>query len=83
MNNTEEILGKLQEIVRFELDNDNIVLQENSLASDIEDWDSIANIQIIGAIEEYYSINFNALDIQNWKNIGELCQSIQTLLNKN
>ena len=75
-----EILAKVQEIVQIELDNQNLVIDYDTLTSEIEDWDSISIIQILGALEDYYSITFNTLDIQNWKNIGALCQSIQNLI---
>lgn len=75
-----KILAKVQEIVRIELDNQNLVIDYDTLTSEIEDWDSISIIQILGALEDYYSITFNTLDIQNWKNIGALCQSIQNLI---
>jgi acyl carrier protein len=75
-----EILSKVQEIVRTELDNQDLVLDVDTLTSEIEDWDSISIIQILGALEVHYSITFDTLDIQNWKNIGALCQSIQSLI---
>lgn len=75
-----EILAKVQEIVRIELDNQNLVVDYDTLTSEIEDWDSISIIQILGALEDHYSITFDTLDIQNWKNIGALCQSIQNLI---
>lgn len=75
-----EILAEVQEIVRVELGNQDVVIDYDTLTSEIEDWDSISIIQILGALEDYYSITFDTLDIQNWKNIGALCQSIQNLI---
>ena len=75
-----EILAKVQEIVRLELDNQDLIIGYDTLTSEIEDWDSISIIQILGALEDYYTITFDTLDIQNWKNIGALCQSIQSLI---
>ncbi|AWI25669.1 acyl carrier protein [Flavobacterium pallidum] len=75
-----EILLKLQEIVREELDQPELVIHNDLLISEIEDWDSISIIQILAAVEREYSITLPTLDIQNWKTIGELCQSIHNQL---
>lgn len=74
-----DILLKVQEVARQEIDNDDIVLQLDTLPSEIEGWDSIALIQIIASLEEHYKITFPTIAIYNWKNIGDICQSIHSL----
>lgn len=75
-----EILEKLNEIFRSELDNDNIVLQESTSAGDVEEWDSLSHIQLIVAIEKKLKMRFSSAEIQGWKNVGEMADAIEKKL---
>ncbi|MCX6198748.1 MAG: acyl carrier protein [Bacteroidetes bacterium] len=77
-----EILLQLNQIFSDILDNTSIVITEISRAKDIEEWDSLNNIQLVVAIEKHFKIKFTTLEIQNWKNVGEMCHSIQKRLQK-
>lgn len=58
------------------LDNDEIVLAEETTAEDIEEWDSLTHIQLIVAIEKHFKIRFTASEIEQYKNVGEMCQGV-------
>ncbi len=75
-----EILAKLQEIFREELDNDNLVINEQSSAQNVDGWDSLSHIQLISAIEDEFDISFTSKEIMNWKNVDEMIISIQNYL---
>ena len=71
-----EILQKINEVFIDNLDNEDIVLTENSKADDIEEWDSLTHVQLVVAVEKKFKIRFNAKEIQSWKNVGEMIDSI-------
>lgn len=73
-----EILQKINEVFIDNLDNDDIVLTESSTADDIEEWDSLTHVQLVVAVEKKFKIRFNAKEIQSWKNVGEMIDSIIT-----
>ena len=75
-----EILKNLNEVFIDILDNDDIVLSESTTANDIEEWDSLTHIQLVVAIERRFKIRFDSAEIQKWKNVGELCDSIAAKL---
>lgn len=75
-----EILAKLQQIFRVELDNNNLVITEQSSAKNVKDWDSLSHIQLISAIEDEFDISFSSKDIMIWKNIGDMVDSIENYL---
>lgn len=75
-----EILEKLNELFRSELDNDSIVLQESTSAGDVEEWDSLSHIQLIVAIEKKFKMRFSSSEIQGWKNVGEMANAIEKKL---
>ncbi len=75
-----DILEKLQEIFREELDRDNLLITEESSSQTVPGWDSLAHIQLISAIEDEFDITFSSKEIISWKNVGELMDSIQKRL---
>jgi acyl carrier protein len=76
--NKEQILSKLNDIFRDVLDNDDVTLTDTTVASDVEDWDSLNHIQIIVAIEKAFKIKFTSTEIYHFKNVGELITAIET-----
>jgi acyl carrier protein len=71
-----QILAEVQEIFRDELDNEDIVLKRETVAGDIEEWDSLAHIRLIVAIEKHFKIKFTSKEILSWKNVGEMLDAI-------
>lgn len=74
----EQVIKDLQEIFIDVLDNESIVLKDATNANDIDEWDSLSNIQLIVAIEKHYKIKFNTQEINSWKNILDLTNCILT-----
>ena len=73
-----DIFEKLTEIFRDVMDNDEIVLEENTTAEDIEEWDSIAHIQLMESIENVFGVKFSAKEMRSWEDVGEFVDSIST-----
>lgn len=71
-----EILVKVQDIFRDTLDNEDIVLTQQTTANDVDDWDSLTHIQVIVAIEKEFKVKFTSKEILSWNNIGEMIESI-------
>lgn len=80
MYSTIEILNQVNSIFKDVLDNDEIVVKEITTADDIEEWDSLSHMQLIVAVEKHFKIRFTSAEINNFKNVGEMCQGIQTKL---
>ncbi|MES2330068.1 MAG: acyl carrier protein [Bacteroidota bacterium] len=72
----DDILEQLTGIFINILDNATVVLTNGTTAEDIEEWDSLTHIQLVVAIEKYFKIRFTSKEIQGWKNVGEMVQSI-------
>lgn len=73
----EEIFEKLNEIFEDVLDLDETPnLTNETSANDIEEWDSLAQIQLVVAIEKAFSINFTSKEMMSWNNVGEMVDTI-------
>ena len=75
-----EIFKKVNEIFCDELDNDDIVLTDETTADDVEEWDSLSHVQLIVAIEKVFGIKFTSNEILSWNNVGELIDSLEKRL---
>ena len=71
-----EIKNTLQEIFRDILDIDDLILDNKTSASDIEEWDSLAHINLVVAIELEYKIKFGLGELQDLKNIEDMINII-------
>jgi acyl carrier protein len=71
-----EVLQQVNEIFQNELDNNNIVVKYETTANDVEEWDSLTHIQLVVAIEKHFKIRFMTEEINNFKNVGEMCEAI-------
>ena len=72
----EELLSKLTSIFRDIMDDEEINLTDTTTADDIEDWDSLTNIQLIVAIEKEFGIRIKSGQIQSWSNVGEMVDDL-------
>jgi acyl carrier protein len=73
-----EIVKQLNEIFESIIDEGPVFLSDSTTASDVGGWDSLANIQLIVAIEKSMNIRFTSEEIQMWKNVGEMVDCIST-----
>lgn len=71
-----EIITKLQLVFRDILDNDDIILTEQTAANDIEGWDSLTHIVLVTEIQKEFSIKFTSKEIILWENVGDIIDSI-------
>lgn len=81
MSNTIKfITDKLTPIFCDVLDNDELIISETTTASDVEGWDSLANIRIMVSVEKVFRIRFSAAEISNLINVGALAELVLTKL---
>jgi acyl carrier protein len=74
----EEVFSRVTDTFRDVFDDDDILLRRETTADDIEDWDSIAHISLIVALEKEFSIKFDLVELKPLKNVGELLDLIQS-----
>ena len=72
MNN----LKKINKIFQYIFDDNYLKITRKTSAKDIEEWDSLAQIKLIAAIEKQFKIRFNTQEISNLKNVGEMIDLI-------
>ena len=72
-----EILERVQEVFRDELELDDLVLTDETTADDVEEWDSLTHVQIVVALEKAFALKFTSREILSWDNVGYLVDCIE------
>lgn len=74
----EEVYEQLNEVFQDVFDDEDITVNDETTADDIEDWDSLEHINLIVAVEKKYNIKFNMGEVNKFKNVGEMVDTIMT-----
>lgn len=72
----EDVMKTLNEIFCNVFDDESIVLQDSTNANDIEDWDSLEQINLIVAIENEFQMMFDIEEINELANVGQMADLI-------
>ena len=77
----EEIIEKLNDIFSFVLD-DEVSLTPATTAADVDGWDSLSHITLIGEIEDAFGFRFLMKEVVGMKNVGEMIDIISARATK-
>jgi acyl carrier protein len=66
-----DIMDELLKVFRDVFDDEEMVIFPEMTAADYEDWDSLAQIQLIVAVERKFNIKFSTDEVLSLKNVGE------------
>lgn len=58
-------------------DDDSIVVTPELTADDVDEWDSLAHIRLVVAVEKKFGMKFSAAEVGQLKNVGELVSLIE------
>ncbi len=72
----ERVFEILNDIFRENFDDDGIELNDETSSADIEDWDSLEQINLIVAIQDEFKVKFNINEVNSMKNVGEMVDFI-------
>lgn len=71
------VLDRLTVIFRGEFEDSALVINDSTTANQIENWDSLATINIIVASEWEFKIKFENLEIQSIRSVGDFLRIIE------
>lgn len=72
----EEKLKKINQIFAEVLDDDSIVVDENFSTSTCPDWDSVATVQIVMAVESEFGVKFSTDEVANMKSVSDILKKL-------
>lgn len=76
MLSEKDIYERLNKVFRDVFDDEDITVAAETVADDIEDWDSMMHITLVGAVEDEFGVRFKMGEVSGMKNVGEMAQII-------
>ncbi len=73
----EEIYGRMNDIFRDVFDDEELIVNPDTTASDIFGWDSLSYIRLILTVSKAFDVNFSASEVSSFKNVGELVSAVR------
>ena len=70
--NREIIFHNVQDIFRDVFDEDTLNISDKTSSDDIEEWDSLNQINLVSAIEKEFNIKFSLTELVSFKDVGSM-----------
>ena len=70
-----EVFNGVQDIFRDIFDEDGMVIENSTNSDDVEEWDSLNQINLVSAIEKEFKIKFAFKDLRTLNNVGSIIDS--------
>lgn len=72
----DNIIERLNEVFQNVFDDEDITVDRETTADDIDDWDSLEHIRLIAAVEREFGVKFTMKEVSSMKNVGEMIDII-------
>ncbi|MBR5091835.1 MAG: acyl carrier protein [Ruminiclostridium sp.] len=73
----DKIYERINNVFRDFFDDDEIEVDAETTADDIDDWDSLNHITLMSAVEEEFGLRFTMGEVSGMKNVGEMAEIIE------
>lgn len=78
----DSIREKIQEVFRNVFNKPDLVLTDDITTEDIEEWDSMAHLNLVIALEKCFGIKFATTEIPNMQSAGTIDSIIRQKLSQ-
>ena len=72
----DDMLNTVQDIFRDIFDEDDLVVDYSSNSDSIEEWDSLAHINLVTAVEQEFKVKFALGELMSLKDVGDMIDLI-------
>ncbi len=79
--NRNQVYEELTTLFLDVLSLDALSLNDATVASDVENWDSLNHINLIVAIEQKFKVSFTTREVKKLKNVGEIVDLVISKIN--
>jgi len=75
MNRT-QVLQEITQLLNEVLERNDVTLDENTTAKDVDGWDSLNHAIFIGEIQQHFKIKFSLREVIGLKKVGNICDLV-------
>jgi acyl carrier protein len=76
LTSTDLVLGRVQDVFRAELDDDDLVVGLDTKQRDLKAWDSLAHIRLVSGLESEFGIEFSLPEIEQITSVRQFVDLI-------
>ncbi len=73
----QQIQEQAQQVFREVFEKPNLVITHQTIAVEIPEWDSLAHINLIIALESSFGIQFTSDEVTSMSNVGDLFKLLE------
>jgi acyl carrier protein len=77
-NLTSSTLESLTTVFREVFDDDNLQLTATTASSNVEDWDSVAQVKLVLALEERFGVQFTTEEVAGIPSVQRFLKALET-----
>jgi len=77
--NQEEVLKAIQPLFNNVFEREDLVITRETSAQDVEEWDSLAQIDLVVSMEKKFDIKFSLDELIELQNVGD---AVDLIVNK-
>jgi acyl carrier protein len=82
MKSYDDVMNLCTEIFRTVFSEPQLSVMATTSASDIADWDSLAQITLLMSMEQTFEIKFSLDEVEDLQNVGEIVELILAKVDK-
>lgn len=72
----EDVLSKVNDIFKDAFDKEDLVIGFQTMANDVEGWDSLMQMNLIEMIEDEFGMRFDMDEVVGMENVGSMIDII-------
>ncbi|CAM3178329.1 hypothetical protein SPAN111604_08685 [Sphingomonas antarctica] len=73
-----ETYAALTDVFRDVFEDDDLHLNADMTADDVEDWDSLSHMRLILSVEKAFGIHFSTVEVGSLNTVGDLVRLIRS-----
>lgn len=75
-----QTLEQLNEVFQEVFEDDDLQVQPQTSAKDIDEWDSLMHVNLVLAVESRFGVRFTSTEVAALKDVGEMADLVQKKL---
>jgi len=72
----DSLTAQLNDVFREIFEDEALIISDEMVAADVENWDSLNHVKLVVAIEERFGVKFPNREIGGWTCVGDMRRSL-------
>lgn len=69
-------LQGIEAVLREVFDDPGLVITAETIANDVDGWDSLSHVNVVVAVEAHFGIRFTPREALTFRNVGDMARAV-------